>query len=151
MTSDRLYRSRKTRVFGGVAGGLAEYLNIDPVIARLIFVAATFIGGGGVLVYIVMWIVVPEEPILLNSESSTFQNPGSTHSGNNENPVVQPERRKIREGSLWGGVILILIGGLFLMDRLIPNIHFGDLWPLILIVIGIGIIAKTFTNQKTNI
>ena len=59
----RLYRSRKERMVAGVCGGLAEYFDIDPTIIRLIAVLLAFAGGPGVVIYIVMAIVVPEEPV----------------------------------------------------------------------------------------
>ena len=59
----RLYRSRSDRMIAGVAAGLGEYLGIDTTIIRLLFVL-TFLGAGsGVLIYLVMMLVVPEEPI----------------------------------------------------------------------------------------
>ena len=58
----RLYRSRTDRMIAGVCGGLAEYFNIDPTIVRIIAVVALIAGMGGFLAYIIMWIVVPEEP-----------------------------------------------------------------------------------------
>jgi len=58
----KLYRSRSDRMVGGVAGGLAEYLNIDATVVRLLFVFFALAGGPGLLVYLVMLIVVPEEP-----------------------------------------------------------------------------------------
>jgi phage shock protein C len=58
----RIYRSRTDRILGGVAGGLANYLGVDPVLIRLAFVALLF-AGIGVLLYIVAWIIIPEEPI----------------------------------------------------------------------------------------
>lgn len=58
----RLYRSRRDRMIAGVCGGLAEYFNIDPTIVRIIAVVALLAGMGGFLAYIIMWIVVPEEP-----------------------------------------------------------------------------------------
>lgn len=48
-------------MLGGVAGGLAEYLNTDPTLIRLLMVLFTFAGGAGLLVYIVAWIIMPEE------------------------------------------------------------------------------------------
>ncbi len=55
----RLTRSSDRRI-AGVAGGIAEYFGIDPVIVRLAFVVAIFLGGTGVLAYLIAWIVVPE-------------------------------------------------------------------------------------------
>lgn len=58
----KLYRSRRDRQVAGVCGGLAEYFNLDPTIIRLLFVLFTFLGGPGLIVYIALAIVVPEEP-----------------------------------------------------------------------------------------
>lgn len=59
----RLYRSRDERVLAGVAGGLADYLDVDPSLVRVVWVIlALFSGGGFLIVYIVMAFVVPEEP-----------------------------------------------------------------------------------------
>jgi phage shock protein PspC (stress-responsive transcriptional regulator) len=59
----RLYRSRDERVLAGVAGGLAEYLDVDPSLVRVVWVIlALFSGGAFLLIYIVMALVVPEEP-----------------------------------------------------------------------------------------
>ncbi len=59
----RLYRSRTDRVIGGVCGGLAQFFTIDATIIRLLFVFATFFGGTSILVYLVLFLVVPEEPL----------------------------------------------------------------------------------------
>ena len=62
--SKKLYRSRIDRMIGGVSAGLAKYFDIDPTIVRVLFVVSIFLGGGGILAYIILWIVVPEEPII---------------------------------------------------------------------------------------
>ena len=58
----RLYRSRESRMIAGVCGGLGEYFDMDPTIVRLIVVAAALAAGGGILAYILAWIIVPERP-----------------------------------------------------------------------------------------
>jgi phage shock protein C len=55
----RLTRSESGRKIAGVCAGLGEYLNIDPTIVRLLFIAAIFAGGAGLILYLVMWLVVP--------------------------------------------------------------------------------------------
>ena len=62
--NDRLYRSRDDRVLGGVCGGLAARMDIDPSLVRIGWFILTFLTGGALLVlYIIMLIVVPEEPV----------------------------------------------------------------------------------------
>lgn len=58
----KLYRSRDERMIAGVAGGIAEYFNVDPTIIRLLFVITAMAGGPGLLAYIILAIIIPEEP-----------------------------------------------------------------------------------------
>jgi phage shock protein C len=57
----RLYRSETDRMIGGVCGGLAEYFSFDPTIVRLAFVLLSVWGGGGVLAYLIAWVIIPTE------------------------------------------------------------------------------------------
>jgi phage shock protein PspC (stress-responsive transcriptional regulator) len=57
----KLYRSKTDRKIAGVAGGLSEYLNVDPTVIRLGFLLLALPGGPSILIYFVMWIIVPEE------------------------------------------------------------------------------------------
>lgn len=59
----KLYRSRTNKMIAGVCGGLADYFKVDPTVMRLIAVLLlVFTGGAAFLAYIILWIVVPEEP-----------------------------------------------------------------------------------------
>ena len=60
-TTRKLYRSKTDRKLAGVCGGLAQYFDIDATLIRVLFVATTLFGAGLVL-YLAMWIIVPEEP-----------------------------------------------------------------------------------------
>jgi phage shock protein C len=60
----KLYRSNREKMVGGVCGGIAEYFNVDPTLVRLAFLAFSFVTGIGVGAYIVLWIVIPQEPSL---------------------------------------------------------------------------------------
>ncbi len=57
----KLVRKRKDRVLGGVCGGLAEYFNVDVILVRLIWIALALFVGGGILLYIIAWIIIPLE------------------------------------------------------------------------------------------
>jgi phage shock protein C len=61
MENRRLTRSESDRMVAGVCSGLGRYLNIDPTIVRLIFVLMFLLGGHGLLVYIILWIVMPSD------------------------------------------------------------------------------------------
>jgi phage shock protein C len=58
----RLYRSRQDHMIAGVCGGLGEYFGIDPTLVRLLFVFAALFAGPGILAYLILMLVVPEEP-----------------------------------------------------------------------------------------
>lgn len=62
MENKKLYRIPSKGMIGGVCVGLGEYLNLDPTVVRLIFVLLTFAGFSGVLIYIVMWLIIPVKP-----------------------------------------------------------------------------------------
>lgn len=61
-TQKRLYRSTQDRMFAGVCGGIADYLEVDPTLVRLVFVALSLMGGPGLIIYIAMMLIVPEAP-----------------------------------------------------------------------------------------
>jgi phage shock protein C len=62
--SKKLYRSRTNRWIFGVCGGLAEFFGIDPIVVRLVFIIGALLGFGSfILIYLVMFFVVPEEPL----------------------------------------------------------------------------------------
>lgn len=58
----KLYRSRYKKVIGGVCGGFSEFFSIDVTIVRLIWAAAIFLAGTGLLFYFICWLIIPEEP-----------------------------------------------------------------------------------------
>jgi len=64
MEPKRLFRSRKERILGGVCGGLGNYLNVDPVLIRVVWAILFFAAGAGFLAYILAWIIIPEEVIM---------------------------------------------------------------------------------------
>ena len=61
MENKKLYRSQTNKKLAGVCGGLAEYLNIDPTIVRLVWVLATLFVGCGILAYIIALIIMPQQ------------------------------------------------------------------------------------------
>ncbi len=127
----KLYRSRRSRVFGGVAGGLGAYFNLDPILVRVIFVLVALLHGLGLLAYIILWIVIPEEPFELayplNDQSQT---------GVSSDLLSSNVQTKKNTGSMVFGIVLIGLGLLFFADRIFPRFSFDDILPLIVIAIG---------------
>lgn len=71
----RLYRDEQDKIIGGVASGLANYMNIDPSIVRIIFALLAIFGGSGILVYIVFWIVLPSRSLVTNVRKRLYRDP----------------------------------------------------------------------------
>ena len=61
MEEKRLYRSNDDKMIAGVCGGLGKYFSIDTTIVRLVFVVLMLLGGPGLLLYIILWIITPQE------------------------------------------------------------------------------------------
>lgn len=60
----KYYRSRTERMIAGVCGGMAEYLKLDPIVVRVLWVVLTpLTGGAALLAYILFWLLAPEEPV----------------------------------------------------------------------------------------
>lgn len=73
-TNKRLYRSRTDRQLAGVCGGIADYLAVDPTIVRVLWVILSLAGGPGLLLYIVLALVVPEEPEFVQTSAEKVKN-----------------------------------------------------------------------------
>jgi phage shock protein C len=138
MPSKKLYRSREHAMIGGVCAGIAEYFDTDPSLIRLALVLLFFAGGVGILAYIVAWIIVPQKPLITAKTSET--NPAEEQAATTSNDSVE----EINRPRFVLGLILIALGGLFLLGSLHVWhwFSFFRLWPMILIIIGIMIVTK---------
>lgn len=85
-TYRKLYRSRNERLIAGVCGGLGEYFHIDPTLIRLLFVFTALAGGPGLVAYIILLVVVPEEPLNWENQPSTASQ-----------QVLTPEPEQVQE------------------------------------------------------
>lgn len=150
---NRVTRSEKHKVIGGVAGGLAEYFDIDPLIPRILFIIALFWNGGGVLVYIILWIILPVEQSTLQSNPSQDETTGPLENATSGAPIRQenaeennssnfPQSKTTFRTNIIAGLILIFIGILILMDQILPVFYFEYFWPLVLIIVGGSLLAS---------
>jgi len=124
MQQTRLMRSETDRMIAGVCGGLATYLGVDPVLVRLAFVVLLLASGVGLVIYGILWLVMPTESrvppeIRIMDEAAS-----------------DPSAYKTRFGqSATVGIVLILLGAFLMLG------HWGGapsyIWPVILIGAGL--------------
>lgn len=145
--SRRLYRSRTDTVLGGVASGLAVYLNADPALVRIAWaILVPLTGGAALLAYIVAWVVVPVEPdeeidggVIVTEDGETVPAPRRATSS--------PSGGDSRAG-IFVGVGLVVIGAWFLAREYLPAINWGLVWPIILVAIGVLILVNSARQRS---
>lgn len=142
----RLYRSRKNRMISGVAGGIAEYFDIDPVIVRALFIIATLGYGTSIVAYIVLWIIVPEESKSKEFDKDVDFDYDEATEPVDENYIVNVEEHRQRRRVIFG-IILICLGGIFLIDNVTPWLGFHYVWPLALVAFGAYILYKNHPKK----
>jgi len=140
----RLYRSRRERMVSGVAGGLAEYLVLDPSLVRIIWAVLAVVSGGILfLAYILMWIIVPEAPL---SPIPAGESPGGGAAPEGAEP--QPARREGASGVIFG-TILIALGAYFLARELLPTYDLDRFWPLALVALGAVLLLAGIRRESS--
>jgi hypothetical protein len=104
-------------------------------------------GGTGIIAYLILWIVVPQQIFIPNIAGADpgLQNQDIPKSDLVENYFTQKEEKKNKR-TMTLGIILIAIGMIFLADNFLPRFDFGDFWPLILIGIGTGLLLNSKKN-----
>lgn len=168
----RLTRSTRERMWAGVAGGLAEYFDIDPTLMRLMWVVATVVTAGlFVAVYFVMWVIMPldtdqpgsREPSASSEAPPTAGAPPGTDAPTGEPPGAAPGWEPAG-GDAWGardywygpgyyhrhhrkrsaGIVLIVLGLLFLSAQvgLFRWMNGGVAWAVVLIVLGMALLMR---------
>jgi phage shock protein C len=149
----KLYRSPVNKVVAGVAGGLGDYFGIDPVLVRVLFVVATISAGVGVITYLLLWIIMPEEKAFSGSVTSDGL-PDANGDLNKDLNAEQPTdtAQDFFQGkskrTVISGIVLILIGTFFLIKTIFPMLTMKYLWPLILIAVGSVIIYNSIRNKN---
>lgn len=145
----KLQRDENRKMLAGVAAGLAEYFDIDVTWVRVIFILMAVFGASGVLIYIILWIVVPPKPYFadMSKYQADYRVPGDPDAPiSPESPFTSRRERRKGRGRFIAGIILVAFGIYFLADEfyILPYwFSLGKLWPVILIAIGIGIIGKS--------
>lgn len=178
--ADRLYRSRDDRMLAGVAGGLARVMDADPSVIRVVWVVVTLLSGGlALVVYIVMAIVVPEAPVGWDGQHSgdpatsaprepvppggwvgpdgtvvpfagTAPGAGGTTGATGEGWDPVRSSGDGRRAAAIIGLILILLGGAFLVREFMPAVDLSTVWPVLSIGFGIVLLFLAIRPRRTS-
>lgn len=141
----RLTRSTNNKIIAGVCGGLGDYFNVDPMIVRILFVALTIWGGSGVLLYIILWLVVPEA----GQEALPTQQ-RMDQVGHDMQTKVQDAAKNIqgrqsaKSLTVIIGAILVVLGLSSIIQIYVPwpLFRWEIFWPIIIIALGLSLIIK---------
>lgn len=114
----QLFRSSRQRVVAGVGGGLGEYFAVDPVWFRIGFVVLALGGGAGVLIYLLMWVIVPPAP---------------------DGYVPPTSSGRTISGAAVIGVVFVIVGTIALLNTVAP--WMGQfVWPTVFILGGLALV-----------
>ncbi len=167
----RLYRNEYRKKIAGVCAGLSEYVGIDVAFVRLFFVLACILHGGGLLIYIVLWIALPKKPFPFMDPTVDYTVPpgaaptGDWSQANFGSPAYQAGKFDGKPGvdpnfgtkpgsasltAIIIGVVLILVGGTILLNNLdiIPDWDIEHLWPIIPITVGLILMLSGSGKKK---
>lgn len=161
--TNRLFRSSREKMIGGVCGGLAEYFEVDVTLVRLIAIITLFMGGAGIILYIAALLIIPSDqqdrPISYGGQGDHVQDvvnevvqnvkdtardfgADSYTSSSYSSTSYSTDKRHSQRGRT-AGLILIVLGALFLLNQWFPVwFTLSKMWPLVLIILGAALIWK---------
>ena len=151
MKQKRLYRSQTDRVLFGVCGGLGKYFGIDPVIFRILFVIFLFIDGVGLIAYLIMILIIPNERGVgkddkEKGEVDEFAEKIEKSAEEFANKVETGEFIPSGKSANYLGIFIIFIGLLFLARETFPLqwlFHSDVILPFAIILLGLYIVLKS--------
>lgn len=151
---NRLYRSRADSMLGGVCGGLGQYLRIDSNLVRLFFVLFGLGSGFDILLYLLMWIIVPlegQEPKPLNEQMQTGAEEIAQRARSAGEAIREGKFTADRRAALFVGLALVVVGAVFLLRNLnlpwLRWLDFNILWPILLILGGVVLIWRRVKGE----
>ena len=132
----RLQRDLQNKVLGGVCSGLGNYFDMDATFWRILFFVLFLFGCSGLLIYIILWIVMP---------AATYV-PGAQPAAPEE--ASADGARKKKNSNMAAGLTLIGIGAICLLARYVPQINWHTAWPILLIVLGVILIIPFKSKES---
>lgn len=129
MKNTQLLRSTKDRMIAGVCGGIAAYFNIDSSLVRFAFIMIILLGGSGILVYLILWIILPDD-------SNKDQTKGEV--------MEKQEQKGNRPNKKVGALFLIGMGTVMLLQNFgfADYLYLDKTWPAIFVILGLFLLSK---------
>ena len=149
----RLKRDTRNAILGGVAAGFGEYIDLDPVIVRLLFLVLCLAGGSGLIIYVVCWLIIPRD------DGAREEVPGGPPADQFAEEVREAGERvvenirqsgsEVGRGRLYGGLALMAVGLFFLLDQFMAFqwLRLRYLWPLALVAVGVALFVQGMRSR----
>jgi phage shock protein C len=168
VNSRRLYRCRHDRQLAGVASGMAEYLDLDPTVVRVLWILSVFLGGFSILLYLILAFVIPLEPTGSVDGAGSMADTGETAGAGSTTgdatvgttsawsvpesagPAHQHRQRGEGRLGLAAGVLLVVFGTIALLGSALPGWVAGiALGPALLVALGIALVVVAVRRPST--
>ncbi len=144
---NRLVRPINGRILAGVCAGLADWIGLDATLIRLIFLVLGFVTGSGLLIYIILWVVIPSA-----NESPNVQGDWSYRAGQMRDDFIQATSKPNMDAMKLVGGVLVTLGVFFLVREIRPEWFYwankGVMWALVLIGIGAIFVVRALRGDK---
>ena len=147
--STRLERSTTNKVIGGVCGGIADYLQVDPTLVRVFFVISIFLTAGlAILGYLVLLVLMPlpgkPTPFVKEPGASASTEAGSTETALASAPATPPDPAAAERRRATFGYFMVALGVVFLLSNLgaFRIVRWDLVWPLVFIGAGVLLLAQ---------
>lgn len=150
-TDKRLIRNTKNKLLAGVAAGIADYFDLDPNVIRFLFIVLTAFGGSGILMYLLLWLLLPSDVSEVNDSRDTVrenvqQMKDAVKDFADQIKKERPHDMNEKKGKSqqYLGSILVILGILFLLKNLglIDLFIIQKFWPVLIIFLGVALVSQ---------
>lgn len=144
----KIYRDKDDYIVAGVCSGIAEYFEIDSTLIRVIFILLTIGGGSGVLIYLILWLIIPKEggkEMKVDREKNVkeFTDDVSEKAQSIAKEIKREVKSEKRGSGSLLGLILVILGMVILAKKLLPmDIDWEYVWTGILIFLGFYLMVR---------
>ena len=150
-----LFRSREDVLLGGVCSGLGRYLGTNPTYVRLFFILLAVGNGIGILIYLLLWLMIPLDSQINRLDHQDRQLVGQLIFPESSGKARQnPDHSSRYDLTLFAGIALITLGFLYLVSQFhlpwLEWLDYGLIWPIILLFGGLALLFRQPRGGKSH-